>query len=377
MSADPFIQAPTNSQSLNRYTYVINNPLSLTDPSGFISIGDVFKIAIAVAAVYFLGPLGQYALVTEAAAGSVFAAGLANSAIAGFVSGLALSGGNLKAGFIGGLSGAAFYGVGHSAGMDGFFSSLGGGEEFARVVAHGVVGGVSGELQGGDFLSGFMAAGFTKAAVGINGLFENVDGPSLGNTIKAAVLGGTASVIGGDKFANGAATAAMGYLFGSLARSSSVRTGGRVLSPEQAKAALNDIKDSLGVDPQALLEGANGVIKYDPVNIVRIYDALDRLATVQGESFLQSSLFGPERTMLARVMLGKGDNYTVAWFHHESAEAIFLADSRHLPSSQYLAAQELAHKQVLHYQGNSSINLYHPSVVRAYDRQFGTAYPRY
>ncbi len=58
-------------------------------------------------------------------------------------------------------------------------------------------------------LSGFMAAGFTKAAGGINGLFENVDGPSLGNTIKAAVLGGTASVIGGGKFANGAITGAM------------------------------------------------------------------------------------------------------------------------------------------------------------------------
>jgi RHS repeat-associated protein len=35
ISADPFVQAPFNSQSLNRYSYVFNNPLSLTDPSGF------------------------------------------------------------------------------------------------------------------------------------------------------------------------------------------------------------------------------------------------------------------------------------------------------------------------------------------------------
>jgi hypothetical protein len=35
ISADPFVQAPYNGQSLNRYSYVWNNPLSLVDPSGF------------------------------------------------------------------------------------------------------------------------------------------------------------------------------------------------------------------------------------------------------------------------------------------------------------------------------------------------------
>ncbi len=34
-SADPFVQAPYFSQSLNRYSYTFNNPLSYTDPSGF------------------------------------------------------------------------------------------------------------------------------------------------------------------------------------------------------------------------------------------------------------------------------------------------------------------------------------------------------
>ena len=39
ISADPFVQAPFNTQSHNRYSYVWNNPVSLTDPSGFCSAG--------------------------------------------------------------------------------------------------------------------------------------------------------------------------------------------------------------------------------------------------------------------------------------------------------------------------------------------------
>lgn len=35
MSADPIVQAPTYSQSYNRYAYTFNSPLSFTDPSGY------------------------------------------------------------------------------------------------------------------------------------------------------------------------------------------------------------------------------------------------------------------------------------------------------------------------------------------------------
>ena len=38
MSADPIIQEPEFSQSFNRYSYVMNNPLSLTDPSGYFGV---------------------------------------------------------------------------------------------------------------------------------------------------------------------------------------------------------------------------------------------------------------------------------------------------------------------------------------------------
>lgn len=37
LSPDPFVQSPTYTQSYNRYTYCLNNPLKYTDPSGYIS----------------------------------------------------------------------------------------------------------------------------------------------------------------------------------------------------------------------------------------------------------------------------------------------------------------------------------------------------
>jgi RHS repeat-associated protein len=45
-SADPIIQAPFFSQGLNRYAYVFNDPVNLTDPSGFQAwVGDTFYTA--------------------------------------------------------------------------------------------------------------------------------------------------------------------------------------------------------------------------------------------------------------------------------------------------------------------------------------------
>lgn len=58
LQADPFVQDPTNTQSFNRYTYVYNNPLSYTDPSGYFSLKKVIGIFVGTIVGLALGPLG-------------------------------------------------------------------------------------------------------------------------------------------------------------------------------------------------------------------------------------------------------------------------------------------------------------------------------
>jgi RHS repeat-associated protein len=48
LSEDPFVAAPLFSESLNRYSYTLNNPLAYTDPSGYWAFGisDGWRICI-------------------------------------------------------------------------------------------------------------------------------------------------------------------------------------------------------------------------------------------------------------------------------------------------------------------------------------------
>lgn len=54
LSVDPFIQNPTSTQSMNPYTYIFNNPLSGTDPTGYIA-DTIFDVA---SMVYDVGKIG-------------------------------------------------------------------------------------------------------------------------------------------------------------------------------------------------------------------------------------------------------------------------------------------------------------------------------
>lgn len=198
LQADPVIQEPNNPQNFNRYTYVLNNPLSLTDPSGFSFLGKAFKFLrplVAIAITYYTGGLAL-AATGWASVGWTVAGGFA----AGVV-----SSGTLKGGLIGAFTAVAFLGAGKLA------TSVQA-NTFGRAALHGLAGGVLSSVQGGSFGHGFVQAGLSKAA--------SAYGPSFGNDyadgVLAAIEGGTISELTGGKFINGAQTAAMQFAYNAL-----------------------------------------------------------------------------------------------------------------------------------------------------------------
>ena len=206
LQADPHIQAPNNSQSYNRYSYVLNNPQSYTDPSGYFFkklwnkvkpfIGTILAVVVAV---YCPACIATFS-------GAAWTGGTI-----GAISAAANGGNILKGAITGALAGAAFQQIGanfNGAEGSGFFAEGG----LGHIATHGVTGGVMSVLQGGKFGHGFLSAGLTKA-LNINKVF-GVNPKDAGLRVTAAaVVGGTISKLSGGKFANGAISSAFAQMF--------------------------------------------------------------------------------------------------------------------------------------------------------------------
>jgi len=195
MQADPFIQAPGNLQNYNRYSYVLNNPMSYTDPSGYffkklfsaIAKVPILDAVVKVGITIWLGPL----------AGALY----------NFAQTYTLTGSlgrGLRSGIVSFASGLAFGAVGGSTSMG----------SWQNILGNALVGGVEAELQGGKFGHGFAAAGFAAFAKPMNVRMWGISqAAATARVITAAVIGGTGSVIAGGKFANGAVTGAFSQIF--------------------------------------------------------------------------------------------------------------------------------------------------------------------
>jgi hypothetical protein len=222
LQADPIIQAPGNAQSHNRYSYVMNNPLSFTDPSGFSSWTKfrdrILKPVIGLVVGWYLGPLignwlGQlfFSMANSCTAAAASLANFLGAVSGGFAAG-GIAGGNTQSALNGAFSAGLFFGAGsladvaNGAGMSGF-----GDGGVGRAALHAAVGCASGAAAGGSCGRGAASAGFAEfAGSRIGAMFGKGDFAQIS---AKALVGGIASRIGGGRFENGALTGAFGHLF--------------------------------------------------------------------------------------------------------------------------------------------------------------------
>ncbi|EGG95113.1 Rhs family protein [gamma proteobacterium IMCC1989] len=302
LSADPHIQEATMTQSYNRYSYVLNNPMKYTDPSGYFfkklfkgikkaikGIVKVVKKVVNALKPYVGVIVGGLISTFCQVCGSV----VLKAAIAGFASGAvsaAVNGGNvLQGALMGGLTGAVFGGIG--------ISGLGNG---ARVLAHGVAGGALSVIQGGKFGAGFLSAAFAKfatlrlTAAGVYNMANRSFGAIIGRTTVSAILGGTGSVLGGGKFANGAKTAAFAHLF-----NQELSSAGSQFEPERVPDAF---RRTVNVPPEYQV---TRLINGRPVDMAEVYIQQAYLNAPRWEADNGLTVTQAERTAAANRLMAQ------------------------------------------------------------------------
>ncbi|MDZ4271221.1 MAG: colicin E5-related ribonuclease, partial [Erythrobacter sp.] len=204
LQADPIIQEPNNPQNFNRYSYVLNNPLSLTDPSGFLfgGIGKAFRRALAgvlrnipiPSENPFTRLLGTIALNLLA---NLIEPGTGSGGVRGAFSNVAVSGFAQRPGDIGTAGGTAGSdgGFGHGFVQAGFFAGIASGsvtgDDVAAVTQDVLIAGTDSEQTGGKFGNGAGTA-TSEFALGL------LAGSANSTIQSAAFTVGTLSLLSGN-----------------------------------------------------------------------------------------------------------------------------------------------------------------------------------
>jgi len=206
LSPDPFVQAPDITQGLNRYTYCLNNPLSLVDPTGYSWLSDNWRSLVASVVGIAVSAVTAGAGVSL---GIAVLAGVAGGA-AGALTGALLNGSNIgqiaKATFTG-----AFWG-----GVSAFFNFASADDElFAKLFKHTISQGWLEGVQGGNMFHGMMMGAVSSAGGHYIDKYASSMG-RFGEISANAILSGTVDELGGGKFANGAITGAFSIMFNDM-----------------------------------------------------------------------------------------------------------------------------------------------------------------
>ena len=146
LNADENIQDPTNTQSYNKYGYVINNPLMYNDPSGEIWAAGFF--------LSYVVPVIYGAIVGAVISGSIYI-------IKSLVTGNWSWGGFGKSLLIGAVTGAISGGISATYTATGFNGAV-----VMGSINGGLGGGVDALLNGKNFATGFYKGGLIGAATG-------------------------------------------------------------------------------------------------------------------------------------------------------------------------------------------------------------------
>ncbi|GHC11877.1 RHS repeat-associated core domain-containing protein [Cerasicoccus arenae] len=255
LSADPILQFPNNGQSFNRYSYVLNNPIKYNDPSGHI----IPLLAVPLAASLAASAAASAAITaaTIAAIVSVVGMAVAFAGLAAFAT--VTQGGSTKDILIN--AGVTFASAVGSAYIGSIFSSyavtffadtlaLGNAASsfsaLAQATATGLFQGGLSEATGGDFGASFVSSfagtilGAAVASDTAQGLLSHIGGDNwVGGLVSSAVIGGAVSEIAGGKFANGAITGSIAYLFATGFGGSSSESASDTANPTESDADWN------------------------------------------------------------------------------------------------------------------------------------------
>jgi RHS repeat-associated protein len=280
LSADPSIQSPGNLQSYNRYSYVMNNPLAYTDPSGYSwfshfmhsTLGKIITAAAVVvasvvtygAATSVMASFGTSIFGTTAtvAGATTFTASTFGGVVAGatagfaggFTGGFLGSGGNLNVGLQSGAYGALAGGIGFGLSGNGILGQM-------------VGSGVNGYIQNGNmngFLRGFAAGaipldlGFTEPY--LNNPYSNTFIGIARDGIRGSIIGGKDAILRGIE--TGQINNAIGHLIGN--------TLGKYKSFEKG-VFIYEKADGGGITFGNVVTGGKAFFQ-DPVNLLHERD---------------------------------------------------------------------------------------------------------